>query len=229
MTDSEKELKEKIEASEKLLNEQGIWTVPDLQDTLDSLKDPAADKLKSVLKDDIRVSEELKKMGKFVSQLFSPITYIWKMFKSELAAPTVKTAEKEQALSELLKKLSEQASLQSFVAELNKYLNPYLAEHSLRQLSEEAMIDYSYLNKLYNNKLPQHREVGRDLILKLALVLKLSSKDANELLKKAGYFLAGENTRDLIIGHCLDHKAGLDDTNTYLYEKGQKPLKGNNI
>lgn len=231
MTYNEKELRGKISVSEKLLNEQGIWTVPDLEENLNSLKNPAADKLISVLKDDITVSEKVKGIKNFVLFLLAPITYIMKLLSwddSKTAAPKEKTTEKEQALSELLKNLSEQASLQSFTLELNKYLNPYLVGHSLKQLSEKAMIDYSYLNKLHNNKLPKDREIGRDLIFKLALVLRLSWNDTNGLLIKAGYFLAGECTRDLIIGYCLEYKVGLDTTNNYLFDHGQKLLKGNN-
>lgn len=66
---------------------------------------------------------------------------------------------------------------------------------------------------------------GRDIVLRIALVLQLSVKETNHMLTLAGKsVLYPKNRRDAAFLYCLTKKMSLEQTNDFLEENGEPYL-----
>lgn len=69
------------------------------------------------------------------------------------------------------------------------------------------------------------RVPGRDIVLRIALVLQLSVKQTNHMLTLAGKnMLYPKNRRDAAFLYCLTKKMSLEQTNDFLAENGETCL-----
>ena len=112
------------------------------------------------------------------------------------------------------------------------------AEAVLRMIDEKGLTDpqcYSranlsraVFNKLKQSALnpdaPEYRP-SKPTALALAVGLGLSRKEADELLKKAGFALSGSSRSDLIVEYFLMHENyDIFELNEVLFRFGQQPL-----
>ena len=66
---------------------------------------------------------------------------------------------------------------------------------------------------------------SKDTCIALALALRLSIDDANDILSRAGYTLSHSSKRDVVIEYFFRERVyDLNDMNEVLYRLGQKPL-----
>lgn len=217
----------KIDINEKQHKEQGNLMMPSLKDLLEN---------RAKMKDKYSISS-------YLLLLLSPFAGIVKFFHSILIRSLQKESYTEtghypnrlerkhmydhkKIILDLEQILKENEETLSFIDELKVHVNLALQSISLKKLSDNVQIDYSYLNKLLNNKLPDNTVISRDLIVKFGLALQLDFIETNKLLAKSGYILCGQNVRDIILGLCLDHRVGIIDTNILLEQRGLRMLKG---
>lgn len=132
-------------------------------------------------------------------------------------------SEKEKILSDIETLLRSKSDINDFSAELNRLLGEKEI-FNLSTFTEKACVDYSYLNKLINRKLPNKAVVSREFTLKLCLALELDLNESNDFISRAGYVICGQNKRDVVISVCLQYHAGVIDTNLILDELGLKIL-----
>lgn len=161
--------------------------------------------------------------------LFTPFVSLMKLIKKIIGVVSKKSnykrnkdEQKKKVLSEIEKLLLNNSDISSFTSELNVISGK--KGISLTSLADKACVDYSYLNKFINNKLPIGAVVSRDFTLKLCLALELNLHETNELITKAGYIICGQNERDIVISVCIENLVGLMTTNEILYDKGLRTL-----
>ena len=117
----------------------------------------------------------------------------------------------------------------------NKHLNDFIdhtfisylqalsvrSKQSHYNLINQAGLDQSYGYKIFRG---QHLP-SRDIIIKLALVLRLNLTETQRLLKLGQVNeLYPRNERDAIIIFCLNQKKSLTETDEELYKHQQKTL-----
>lgn len=115
-----------------------------------------------------------------------------------------------------------EVSKQDFAYLLNKNIP---SDMKLRDLSDKAQVDYSYLNKIVNKKIPDDLQISKDVVIKLCLSLKLGLITSKKMLFKAGYSLSNSIKRDLVLRNCISKKLSVIDTNLELDKHKLKPLK----
>jgi transcriptional regulator with XRE-family HTH domain len=143
-----------------------------------------------------------------------------------------KKSKKSMLTEELLHSLSESKHidefLQSHESEINNIdLQTYLYELVIRagltipQMIEKASISRSLAYQIFNGQ----RLPNRNLIIRMALIMKLSLQETQRLLKvaKRGE-LYPRIQRDAAIIFCIQHKYSLIDTNELLENLGEAIL-----
>ena len=133
---------------------------------------------------------------------------------------------------ELLKELSETRHLDDFLhdyeaelgnIELHTYLYELLKQSglSIPQLIDRASIAKSLAYQIFNGQ----RMPNRNLLIRIAIVLKLSLEDTQRLLKIAQRGeLYPRIQRDAAIIFCIQHHYSLIDTNELLENLGEAIL-----
>ncbi|HZG85611.1 hypothetical protein [Paenibacillus sp.] len=137
------------------------------------------------------------------------------------AVGAVAAIDKHAMVYKIQEMLREEATHASFAQELNRIA--FAKVSTVKELSERSNIEYSYLNKLLNNKLRPNATISRDLTIKLCLALELDLLEANELMSRAGYILCGNTERDRLLSLCVQEKTGVMTANEIL-EARQLPL-----
>ncbi len=133
---------------------------------------------------------------------------------------------------ELLKELSESRHIDEFIhdyesvlgdIELHTYLYQLMKQsgYSIPQLIEKASIAKSLAYQIFNGQ----RTPNRNILIRIAIVLKLSLEDTQRLLKVAQKGeLYPRIQRDAAIIFCILHHYSLIDTNEMLENLGEAIL-----
>jgi hypothetical protein len=89
---------------------------------------------------------------------------------------------------------------------------------------KKADIDRRHFSKIRSN--PQYRP-RKTTVIALAFALELTKKEADKLLRSAGYTLSDSDTFDLVIQFCFEHAVyDLPTINQALDSYSLKPLAG---
>lgn len=100
----------------------------------------------------------------------------------------------------------------------------YIKEGHMRDsdVYKAAHIDRRLFSKIASDRTYQP---SKDTCTALALALRLSIDDANDILSRAGYTLSHSSKRDVVIEYFFRERVyDLNDMNEVLYRLGQKPL-----
>lgn len=145
--------------------------------------------------------------------------------KSEQTAGRVNTQEllltlqEAEAIEHLLDEFSEQMNPPSFSSRLMAYMEE--RGLTVSRLSETAMLSRSFTYQLCSGE----RAPGRDIVLRLAIVLGLTVDEVQQLLRAAQKgILYPRVRRDAIIIFCLSHKKEIYETDELLTSHGETPL-----
>jgi hypothetical protein len=106
---------------------------------------------------------------------------------------------------------------------LPSYLNALMGKRdmSTQQLFEQARLERSTGFKIMNGQ----RRPSRDVLLRVALVLKLDLEEAQQLLKVGRHApLTPRDSRDQAVIRGLLHKKSLYDVDEILDRQGEEPL-----
>lgn len=106
---------------------------------------------------------------------------------------------------------------------LSEYLSELLETRgvSVREAVRACNLERSYGYQLFNGT----RRPTRDILLALALTLRLSEAEAQRLLKIAGRpALYARVRRDAAVLYALTHGLGLEETDELLRSLGEEPL-----
>ncbi len=132
----------------------------------------------------------------------------------------------------LLSALEETASYDEFLTENKQHLGIDQLTVALRKMAtklnitplqaiEAAQIERAYGYQIFNGT----RKPSRDKLIKLAIGMKASIEDANQLLKAVQKLpLYAKSERDSIIIYGLSHKLDVDQLNDLLIENDQQTL-----
>ncbi len=100
----------------------------------------------------------------------------------------------------------------------------YIKEGHMRDsdVYKAANIDRRLFSKIASDRT---YKPSKDTCIALALALRLSIDDANDILSRAGYTLSHSSKRDVVIEYFFRERVyDLNDMNEVLYRLGQKPL-----
>ena len=87
---------------------------------------------------------------------------------------------------------------------------------------KRANIDRKLFAKIRKD---ENYKPSRKTAIALAIALKLSLPEAQDLLKRAGFSLSQSSTFDLIIRFCLEHQIyDINDVNSILFKFDQEVL-----
>ena len=107
---------------------------------------------------------------------------------------------------------------QTFVDALILYINQKGMRDS--EVYKTAQIDRRLFSKIMSNR---EYKPAKDTVIALALALKLSLEETNDLLSRAGYILSHSNKKDVIIEYFLRERIyKLNDINEVLFNLDQK-------
>lgn len=124
-----------------------------------------------------------------------------------------------EKLNPTLNDLSPQLNAPTFHAQLSLHMEERGITAS--RLSETAMLSRSFTYQLCSGE----RAPGRDIVLRLALVLKLAVSEAQQLLRIAQKgILYPRVRRDAIIIFCLNRKKGIYEADELLTSHNELPL-----
>ena len=88
------------------------------------------------------------------------------------------------------------------------------------EVYKTAQIDRRLFSKIMSNR---EYKPAKDTVIALALALKLSLEETNDLLSRAGYILSHSNKKDVIIEYFLRERIyKLNDINEVLFNLDQK-------
>ncbi len=122
-------------------------------------------------------------------------------------------------LEPVLGNLSDQMDAPDFPAALNRHMEE--KQISVPRLCELAQLSRAFAYQLCSGA----RMPGRDIVLRLALVLELGVADAQRLLAAANRgALYPRVRRDAILIFCLEHRCSLYDSDELLTTYGETPL-----
>ena len=115
--------------------------------------------------------------------------------------------------SDIINKYSDCENFSESLEELSKYLNQTFVERMLYHINEKQVKDSliykaAYIDKRLYSKMVSDKDYkpSKDTAIAIALALKLSLPEANDLLSRAGYTFSHSNTRDVIIEYCFREK-----------------------
>lgn len=144
---------------------------------------------------------------------------------SENAASRISTQDlllilqEAEALDPLLNDLSPQLNVPAFHIQLSLYMEE--RGFTVAKFSEAAVLSRSFMYQLCSGE----RAPGRDIVLRLALVLKLTVTEAQQLLRIAQKgILYPRVRRDAIIIFCLNRKKGIYEADELLASHGETSL-----
>ena len=114
-----------------------------------------------------------------------------------LESPPVAAPAAPEPLEELLEKAKKSASLGTY---LRKKAHQRGMVTYKAALFEQGQISRDYWSRLLNDDINPSKEK----LLRVAILLRLSREEADDMLDKAGYALSPTILRDVIVGYCLD-------------------------
>ena len=105
----------------------------------------------------------------------------------------------------------------------HEYLSRLMEE---KQVSVSHLISNACISKTYAYQFVSgERLPGRDIVLRIALAMRLDTNDTQRLLTLAGKgILYPKTRRDAGILFCFQKKMSLDETNSFLEDIGEVPL-----
>ena len=138
-------------------------------------------------------------------------------YDSNAVAAFMNKYNSENVSATLLKDLDKTIN-QTFVDALILYINQKGMRDS--EVYKAAQIDRRLFSKIMSNR---EYKPAKDTVIALALALKLSLEETNDLLSRAGYILSHSNKKDVIIEYFLRERIyKLDDINEVLFNLDQK-------
>lgn len=147
------------------------------------------------------------------------------MMTSENTANRVSTQElllilqEAETVDPLLDELSPQLSAATFPDQMFRYMEE--RGLTVSKLSEMAMLSRSFMYQLCSGD----RAPGRDIVLRLALVLELTVDETQQLLRTAQKgILYPRVRRDAIVIFCLNRKKGVCEADELLTSHGEPSL-----
>lgn len=129
----------------------------------------------------------------------------------------IRSCSNERNVPEMLKNLERNVNL-TFVDKLLHFIR-------MKGLRDSEVYKAAHVDKRLFSKLASNREYkpSKDTAVALALALKLSLDEANDLISRAGYTFSHSNKRDVIIEFFFREKVyNLMDANEVLYKLDQK-------
>jgi len=226
LMDKKKEVKKKIDIVMKLYEDEDIIYTGNL-DKISTLQE--ASYLTNVLQFDMEATRSFEKIVDRMNW-YNPLSYIMRLIQKIINVVSKKgkhirhrKTEKEKILTDIETLLRSKSDINDFSTELNKLLGEKEVDN-LSAFADKACVDYSYLNKIINRKLPDKTVVSRDFTIKLCLALELDLNESNDLISRAGYVICGQNKRDIVVSVCLQYRTGVMETNLILDELELKPL-----
>ena len=136
----------------------------------------------------------------------------------------------EPLTEQLLDELLSSSSVEEFIGSndlrtqsLPDYLAQMLKEKGLAQSKtvRAAGISPTYGYQIFKGE----RKPSREKLLAIALAMRLNLRETNRLLQIGeANGLYAKNRRDAIIIFCIDHQRSLAETNTALYEFGERTI-----
>jgi len=110
-----------------------------------------------------------------------------------------------------------------YAPKLHEYLRKLLlrTNYTIMELSKEILANKSFIYQIFNGE----RIPGRDTLLRMAFVLKLSIDETEQLLKIAQRgSLYPRFRRDAILLYALHHAYTLQEADNALRQNGEQPL-----
>ena len=131
-----------------------------------------------------------------------------------------------------LRNMSDSTPAARILRDLDNYTDMTFVDKLLEHISKSHMKDSdvykaAQIDRRLFSKIVSDREYkpSKDTCIALALALKLSYKDAVDLLSRAGYVLSHSSKRDVLIEYFLfEHFYDLNDVNAVLFRLDQKTL-----
>ncbi len=139
----------------------------------------------------------------------------------------------KKSTDELITILKEKNHYQEFLNEcggeiinnISTYLNSFMTEKTISELSKSSDLSESYLYKLLEGK---RINPSRDTLLKICFGLNLGIDESNSLLRAGSFnILYPRIKRDSIIIFCLNKKYSLVQCDQMLLESGERPFNKN--
>ncbi len=222
------EINRKVDIATSLYEKQDVFYVGDTNNCLSIIsKRNSVNKSVKLLSEDMQLTTTWTTLYK--SAFTKPIFFLIKLMeyivrKSKKVDDRIEhRRDKEKILEEIDEALKVDANILDVVQKLNQII--FEKDLKLVEVADRSDIDYSYLNKFLNKKFDNNNKtITKSFLLRLCLALELDLNDTNDLICRAGYFLCGQDKRDIVISICIDNKAGLILTNQILDEKGFKIL-----
>lgn len=130
-------------------------------------------RLTEIISRDIATSMEIRSFLYIVKSI-PGVSYVVKMFyclkkikENSRLKESKYMVEKGKVIAEIESVLRGNLNENDFIQGLNKTISE--SGYTQSQLANKAPIDYTYLNKILNRKLPPGSTVSRDIIIKIAL------------------------------------------------------------
>lgn len=111
----------------------------------------------------------------------------------------------------------------SEIQKLSDYLSDLLNEKNLKknEIIRKAKLNTTFGYQIFAGE----RNPGRDKILQLTFAMNLSLRETQRALKHGGVNeLYPKDRRDAIIIHCIENKAGLEETDDQLFKFGEDTI-----
>lgn len=136
------------------------------------------------------------------------------------------------AVASLMQKYDRSVATEGFLKALDKTTNKtfvdtvtaYINKKGMRdsEVYKAAKIDRRLFSKIMSDR--QYKP-AKDTAIAIALALRLSLDEANDLLSRAGYTFSHSNKKDIIIEYFFRERIyKLDDINQVLFNLGQKTI-----
>lgn len=133
-------------------------------------------------------------------------------------------------VTNLLRSRTTSANVQETLRVLEQNVNQTFVDKLLQHIREKGLRDSAVYKsaqidkRLFSKMISNHEyRPSKDTAIALALALKLSLDDANDMLSRAGYTFSHSNKRDIIIEFFFREKIyNLFDLNEVLYNLNQK-------
>jgi predicted transcriptional regulator len=137
------------------------------------------------------------------------------VLKKKHRQPFVMDPDESVDLDEMIRKYAENQFLKTLFRLIDER---HLSDP---QVYRQAEIDRRYFSKIRNGMIPK-----KNTIIALALSLRLSTEETEELLMSAGYVLTAFRKTDIIVRWCIrNHIYRIADVNDCLSAHGQPVLR----